>query len=368
MAIQVVLVEEDQKVIEDMLVALRKSPEFEIAAIYKTAESALGQSKMFQPELFLIDVDNEKSVSLISAFIETYPDAKVLGMMTYWKSATAYECLKGGAVGCILKSFTIEEIKKALKLYELRGKNAPSRVIAFFSPKGRAGRTTVASILALELEKKSGERVALIDADLQFGDMPIFFDVEPEHTIVEATQDIKLLNPLTFEPYFHKIKDSVYLLSSPDKPEYAELVDVESFIEVVRMTCCLFRYVLIDLPAGFNPISISTCDLSGTDIVMAMLNNVFDIHHMRRTLEVFQTFKHGHKKVYTCFTRVNPCTEDERLKIQRELGYPVTDILPNEYQMISLANSGRLLKGLPKDSLLIQKIGEIADDVINERR
>lgn len=368
MAIQVVLVEDDPQVTENMLVALRKSADFEVAAVYKTAEAALGQSRMFKPELFLIDVGDEKAVPLISAFIDSYPKAKVLGMMDLWKSATAYACLKGGASGCILKSFTVEEIKKALEIYELRGKNEPSRVISFFSPKGRAGRTTTASILALKLAKESGERVALIDADLQFGDIPIFFDVEPNHTIVEATQDIKLLNPLSFEPYFHRLKENVYLLSSPDKPEYAELVDVESFIEVVRMSCCLFKYVLIDLPAGFNPISISTCDLSGTNVVMSMMNNVFDIHHMRRALEMFQTFKRGHKKTYTCFTRVNPCTDEEKLKIQRELGYPVTDILPNEYQMISLANSGRLLKGLPKDSLLVQKIETIADDIIHDRR
>lgn len=368
MAVQVVLVEDDQQITENMLVALRKSPEFEVAATFKTAESALGQSIMFKPELFLIDVEDEKAVPLISAFIDTYPKATVLGIMDIWKSGIAYECLKGGAAGCILKSFTVEDIKNALELYRLRGKSEPSRMVTFFSPKGRAGRTTVATILALEIAKKSGERVALIDADLQFGDMPIFFDVEPEHTIVEATQDIKLLNPLTFKPYFHKIKDGVYLLSSPDKPEYAELVDVESFAEVVRMTCCLFRYVLIDLPTGFNPISISTCDISETNVVMAMMNNVFDIHHMRRALEIFQTFRQTNKKLYTCFTRVNPCTEEERLKIQRELGYPVTDILPNEYQMISLANSGRLLKGLPKDSPLIQKISAKADEIINDRR
>lgn len=368
MAIQVVLVEDDPQITENMLVALRKSADFEVAAVYKTAEAALGQSKMFKPELFLIDVEDEKVVSLISAFTDAYPKAKVLGMMNLWKSSTAYACVKGGAAGCILKSFTVEEIKKSLSLYELRGKNSPSRVISFFSPKGRAGRTTTATLLALALAKKSGERVALIDADLQFGDIPIFFDVEPTHTIVEATQDIKLLNPLSFEPYFYRIKDGVYLLSSPDKPEYAELVDVESFVEVIRMTCCLFKYVLIDLPSGFNPISISMCDLSGTNIVMAMMNHVFDIHHMRRALEMFQTFKRTHKKIYTCFTRVNPCTEEERLKIQRELGYPLTDILPNEYQMISLANSGRLLKGLPKDSVLVQKIDTIADDVINGRR
>ena len=368
MASQVIVVEDDKQSADKLAATLRSSKDFEVAATYKTATLALGQSKMFKPDLFLIDVDDGTAIPLIASFVNLYPNARILGTLDSWQSKIAYDCLKAGVDGCILKSFTVEEIKKSLELYELRGQNRPARVISFFSPKGRAGRTTAASLLALKIAEKSGERVALIDADLQFGDMPIFFDVEPKHTIIEASQDIKLLNPLTFEQYFCKLKDGLSLLASSNQPEYAELVDAENFIEVIRMTCTLFRYVLIDLPAGFNPISISTCDLSGTSVLMVMLDNVFDIYHMRRALEMFQTFRRGQKRIYTCFTRVNPCTEEERLKIQRELGYPVTDILPNEYQMISLANSGRLLKDLPSDSVFLQYIEKLADDVINDRR
>ena len=155
------------------------------------------------------------------------------------------------------------------------------------------------------------------------------------------------------------------MLSSPDKPEYAELVDAESLVEVVRLSCNLFRYVLIDLPAGFNPISIAMSQLSDTVILMAMINNGFEIQHMKRALEVSQSIKGSNKRIYTVFTRVNPCTEEERLKIEAKLGYPVSDILPNEYKMISLANSGRIDKSLPEDSLLMKNLNKIAEGVIS---
>ena len=368
MSTQVILIESDPALTENMSSVLKTSSEFTVAATYKDAHSALGQSKMFKPDLFLINVDDEDSVQMIHAFSELYPKAIILGLMEHWRPGVTYVCVKGGAYGCILKSFTVEDLKNALTLYKLRGKNCPARVITFFSPKGRAGRTTVASLLAMMIAKKSGERVALIDGDLQFGDIPIFFDVEPKHTVVEAAQDIKLLNPLTFDPYFYRLTENISLLAGPDRPEYAELVATESFVEVIRMSCALHRYVLVDLPTGFNPISMSACDIAGTNVLVAMLNNVFDIVHMRRALEFFYTQKRRDKKIYTCFTRVNPCNEEERLKIQRELGYPVSEILPNEYQMISLANSGRLLKGLPMDTLLMRIIGQIADDVIANRK
>ena len=196
MASQVIVVEDDKQSADKLAATLRSSKDFEVAATYKTATLALGQSKMFKPDLFLIDVDDGTAIPLIASFVNLYPNARILGTLDSWQSKIVYDCLKAGVDGCILKSFTVEEIKKSLELYELRGQNRPARVISFFSPKGRAGRTTAASLLALKIAEKSGERVALIDADLQFGDMPIFFDVEPKHTIIEASQDIKLLNPL----------------------------------------------------------------------------------------------------------------------------------------------------------------------------
>ena len=368
MATQIIVVESNPQKADEIVSIIKKTPKYEVAATYSNANAAIRQSAMFKPELFLINGDDEENLPLIHSFVDTYPNAKVLGLMEIWKSKVADEFLKAGAVGCIPKSFTIDDLEKSVKLYEKRGKHLPARIMAFFSPKGRSGRTTIATILGLLLAEKSGERVALIDADLQFGDMPIFFDVVPKQTIVDAAQDIKLLNPLTFEQYFFPINKGVSLLSSPDRPEYAELVDAENLVEVVKMASNLCRYVLIDLPAGFNPLSISMCELADTSFVVSMFNTKFDVVHMRRALATFQAWKERNKNIYTVFTRVNPCDEENRLKIQDELGYPVTDIIPNEYQMISIANSGRLSKGLPMDSFLMKGISKLADDIIEDRR
>jgi ATPases involved in chromosome partitioning len=98
--------------------------------------------------------------------------------MVQWDPVKAQRAVESGITGCILKPFTAKEVPEHLQLYSARGKHEPARLISFFSPKGRAGRTTLAAILSLLIADKTGERVALIDADLQFGDLPIFFDLE----------------------------------------------------------------------------------------------------------------------------------------------------------------------------------------------
>ena len=365
---RVILVEHDAHMLSELAGALRASSVFDLAAAYQETEPALGRSSVFRPNLFLVDVDHPESLEYLSRFSELFPKASVLGLMEQWDADLADRALEAGVMGCILKPFHAEDVVSAMELYKRRGQPKPARTFAFFSPKGRSGRTTLASILAMELARMSGEAVCLIDADLQFGDLPMFFDVRPPHNVVEATHDVKLLTPSTLEPYFERVGNGVWLLSSPVRPEHAELVEVESLVDVVHMAGTLFRYVLVDLPAGFNPISIAVSDFADTDFLMTMLNSGQEIRHMSRSMSLFQVQHRYGKRVYSLFTRVNPCTEEQRKKIEASYGHVVDDILPNEYRVTATTSSGRLAKELPVELPLIQYISRIAQDIVNGKR
>ena len=367
MAYKVIIVEDDSDMLNNMIGVLRRSPDFDVSATYKNVNDALGQASMFKPNLFLIDLEEDTMFNAVPAFVDAFPGAYILGMVTQWDPYLVRRALENGVTGCILIPFTALEVLEYLQLYSVRGQHKPPKLISFFSPKGRAGRTTLAAILALLIAEKTGEHVALIDADLQFGDLPIFFDIVPKRTVIDATQDIKLLTPVTFAPYFHQIKNGVYLLSSPDRPEYAELVAPDTLVEVVLMAGNIFRYVLVDLPSGFNPITLEVCKISDIVFVTTMINSGFEINHTRKAMEMFKAQDDGRRQVRTVFTRVNPFTEAERLKISLYLGYTVDFMIPNEYRMISVANSGRLAKGLPMDTLLMKTISDMADNIISGR-
>lgn len=365
MTYKTIIVESNRQMADVLATTLKKSKDFEFLAAYQDANAALGQSHVYNPNLFLIDIDNPELLQMLPAFVDIFPNTTILATMSNWNADIAYKAQKAHVAGCILKPFKPEEIIDTLNLCARRGKSEPSRIISFFSPKGRSGRTTLAALLALELSKITNESVALIDADLQFGDLPIFFDLEPLHTVVDAAHDIKLLTPAAFAPYFHNIKDNLWILSSPDRPEYAELVETNSFIEVVRMAGHIFRYLLIDLPAGFNPISLEVSNFADTNFVVAMINTGLEVEHTRRALDMFKERRKKSKVDYPIFTRVNPCTEEERAKLEARLGYPVTAVFPNEYNLVSVANSGRILYGLPGDTKLMQTISALSKRIIS---
>ena len=368
MKYRVILIEHNEDMLLKLSNAIKSSQQFNLVATYRDVKSALGQGSMFQPDLFLIDMEHSETPELISRFTVIFPYASMLGTLTRWNADIADRALEEGMQGCLLKPFSVTDIFNTLKLYQQRGKVEPPRVMTFFSPKGRSGRSTLASILAIELANKSGESVALIDADLQFGDLPIFFDVNPKHTVVEASHDINLLTPEGLFPYFQQLYENVWLLGSPLRPEYAELIEVEKLKNVIRMSGQLFRYVLVDLPSGFNPVSVSLCEQADTNFLVAMLNSGQEIEHMKRSMRLFETWGQYGKKIYTVFTRVSPCNEQEKQVLEHDFGRPISEILPNEYLLSNITASGRLLKDLPDDSKFVKSVTSIADDIVQGKR
>ena len=347
---------------------LKADDMFDLASTYHDAETAYGQSSVFRPTLFLIDVDEPRAVELIPRFVRTYPQAQILGLLSQWKSSTAEKLISAGASGCILKPFNSSEVAEALAIYKRRGKALPTRTLAFFSPKGHSGRTTMATVLAIELAKKSGESVAIIDADLQFGDVSMFFDAVPRHNVVEASHDINLLTPAALEHYFHPVGNGVWIMGGPLQPEHAELVEADRLIEVVRMAGNLFRYVILDLPVGFNPISLALAECADTDILISMISSGQEVRHMKRSLKMFHMWDSYGKRIYTVFSGVQNCNDDHKRKLEGELGRSVTIMLPEERRIKEVTGSGRLMKDLPADTPFVEAVAKFADDLANDRR
>ena len=224
--------------------------------------------------------------------------------------------------------------------------------------------------LAMSLAAQIGEPVGIIDADLQFGDMAVFFNLEPKSTIVEATRDVKFLSPVTLNSYFVPVPEAenIRVLCGTKMPEFAEMVEIAPFEDMVRMAKSLFRYVLIDLPPGFNPISVAASELADTTYMVAMVGGGYEVLHMKRALEVFKAWPDYESRVKTIFTRVSPCTDEERKILEKELEYPISAILPNEYLLVSAAaNSGRMAVDIQPDTPLSVQISRLSKDIMGHR-
>ena len=257
MEYQVILIENDRPTLERLSGVINGTQGFTLAARYQRAGDALGQSAMFKPHIVLLDIDVKGNLALIPEFISSFPNAALICVSSHWDAEDTEKMVQAGAKGFLVKPFSGEELAQAVQTFGKSGMARGSEVMAFFSPKGKSGKTTLIANLAMSLAARSGEPVGIIDADLQFGDMSVFFNLEPKSTIVEATRDIKFLSPVTLNPYFVTVPEAenLHVLCGPKMPEFAELVEIAPFGDMVRMAQSLFRYILIDLACRHYPLA-----------------------------------------------------------------------------------------------------------------
>ena len=358
---RVLLIESSRMMMERLSSVIRNTKDFQLVARYREPRQALGQGGVFMPNLILLDIDEPENIQFIPEFVRTFPQVSILCIASQWDSEGAGEIVRAGAKGYLVKPFSKEELGSAMDTFGKSGMGIISEVITFFSPKGKSGKTTLIANLAMALAKKSGQNVAIIDADLQFGDMAVFFNLSPQSTIVEAVRDIDFLSPITLNSYFMPITEQVRLLCGTKRPELAENVSPQSFASLISMAKSLFRYILIDVPPAFNPISIAAAEASDRVFVVTMIDSGFEIMHMQRALEIFQDGPDYQDKVKVVFTRVEPCTKEEENRLAEALGYPVYAIIPNEYLLVSTAaNNGRMAVDIKPDSGLARSVDRLA--------
>ena len=241
------------------------------------------------------------------------------------------------------------------------------QVLSFFSPKGKSGRTTLIVNLALALARVSGEKVGIIDAETNFADMDAFLNLNPRSTIVEALRDLTYLTSGTLEKYFEEVSDKVFVLCGATSPQQAAFVEPEGLTKLINLARPNYRYILVDLAPGFNPISIAAAEASEKVYLTTMAGGTFEIKHLERAMEIFRSLDNWQQRVGCVITRMAPDVRRAK-ELEEQIGCPVT-LIPNEYLLCSeAANNGRMALDIGSGSPLTQQIDRMAFAIHGEGR
>lgn len=144
-------------------------------------------------------------------------------------------------------------------------------LICVFGPKGGTGKTVTATSLAVALAQ-IGRSVALVDLDLQFGDVGLCLGVPPETTIFDLIQAGGSLDEEKLNGFMPVHSSGVRLLLAPRLPDQAEVVSVEFLHTLYATLRRMVEYVVVDTPPGFTAEVIATIDDATTVCAVGTLD------------------------------------------------------------------------------------------------
>lgn len=233
-----------------------------------------------------------------------------------------------------------------------------SKVITVYGAKGGLGKTTLAINLAVKLAE-SRKKVALVDLDLQFGDVNVFLDIDPVDTISELAQELSSPNIDLIRSYMNVHSSGVHVLCAPKSPEYAELISPEKVQSILSQLRTYYDYVIIDTPPSYSDVTITALEASSTILFVTGLD-ISILKNSKLSLSILKSLQQLHKVKIIVNRAVNigSITLDD---VQKLIDCPIWAKIPSDYKVaVTALNRGvPFVSGAPKTELS-QSISSVA--------
>ena len=150
---------------------------------------------------------------------------------------------------------------------------AQAPMVCVLGPKGGTGKTLTAANLAVTLAK-TGKKVALVDLDLQFGDVGLTLGLTPEKTLYDLAKSGGSLDIEKLETYITSHVSGVRVLLAPTRPDQASFVSTDLLRDAFTLLRSSYDCVVVDTPPGFTPEVIAAIDASTHICLVGMLDSL----------------------------------------------------------------------------------------------
>lgn len=246
-----------------------------------------------------------------------------------------------------------------------------SKIITVYSNKGGIGKTTIAINLALELAKVAKDKVALLDLNLQLGDVSTFLNLNPVYDVNYVLNKLATSENTSFTKAFEKYKDtSLYILSDPNYIEQAESVKPQQITALFNALRKEFSYIIVDMSSNIDENSLKILDCSDW-ILFTTIVNIPAIRNAQRCLNLFRSRRYPKDKVKIVVNRYMDNDEIKIEDIENTLAEKVYWKIPNNYFTIMEAiNKGITISEANPASNISNSFrdfaSKVSDDIIEQ--
>ncbi len=235
------------------------------------------------------------------------------------------------------------------------------RVITVFSTKGGAGKSVVATNLAVTLARRSTRPVVLVDADLQFGDIAVMLKLSPQHTVVDAVSSLDRLDlPLLQSLLIEHTGSGLLILPAPLEPAFADQIGAPEMVRIVEMLRTFCEFVVIDTPAYFNDVVLGLIEVSD-DVLLVAGMDIPNIKNVKIGLQTLRLLNTPMEKLRLVLNRANSKVKLDVGEVERTLGIQAQSLIPSDVVVPQAVNKGEPVVLSAPRSGVTQSINQLAD-------
>lgn len=323
-----------------------------------------------KPDIVIVDISKKCELALdIINKISSNISCKIVVTSSDYSTDTIIKAMRAGAREFLPKPFIKEDIIIAVNKLKEQINNVYSsenkcRVITTFSNKGGIGKTSIATNLALELANVTKEKVALVDLNLQLGDITTFLDIKPAFDISYVIQNLSKTDETFLLSTLEKYKDSsLYVLADPPYLEQGTVITASQISKLIEALKQTFSYIVVDAGLIFDDKTITVLDNSDL-ILLVTIVNLPAIRNCQRCLDLFDRLGYEKEKIQIILNRYMENDEISVEDVESVLGKKVYWKIPNNYfTIMSSINKGIPIGVINPDSNIAKSYRELASSI-----
>ncbi len=233
-----------------------------------------------------------------------------------------------------------DAVLRLMRLQAAGGRPA-GRVLAVMGVKGGVGTSLVALNLAWCLSREPRHRVALVDLDLQAGDLALLLDQKPERDLAEVAANFERLDAVFVSSLLREVSPGLNFLAAPRDPVAAEDIRPEHLARALDHLSDSHSLVVLDLPNRLDETSLMVLDRAQA-LVLVLEPSLSGLTATLRLSTLLDRLEHPVQKRLLVVNGYGVKGGLERSQLQRVLGREPEALLPHDSKLILEAiNSGR---------------------------
>jgi pilus assembly protein CpaE len=236
--------------------------------------------------------------------------------------------------------------------------------VCILGPKGGTGKTLTSTNLSVSLAQR-GQSVALIDLDLQFGDVALCLGLPPERTVYDLAQSPGALDWDKLQAFLALHSSGVHTLIAPRRPDQASAVGAELLREIYAILRANFDWVVVDTPPGFTAEVITSIDNS-TEIVMVGMLDSLSLKNTKLGLETLELMKYDPEHVFLLLNRAHSRVGISQSDVEAVLGRTPDVFIPSDREIPRTVNEGIPIVVARPQSEPAEAFGRLADLLLGE--
>jgi pilus assembly protein CpaE len=215
-------------------------------------------------------------------------------------------------------------------------------IVTVLGPKGGTGKTLTACNLAVALAGTGAGRVAVVDLDLQFGDVGLALGLQPARTVYDLATAGGSLDGDKIDGFLVAHETGVRALLAPVRPDQAAAVSGEFLRGMLDSMRGRHDFVIVDTPPAFSPEVIAAIDSSTQLCVVGMLD-ALSLKDTKIGLETLAQMGYDPHEVTLVLNRADSNIGISTSDVERLLGRRPDVLVPSDRAIPRAITEGRTI-------------------------